>query len=151
MKAPWKAWPRCKPVAAVGEKQHLGPGARPPAFQHGPQRVAGFDAPNALAAFAGGEFDRTRRQSGRADTELAAAACGRKSFAEQQALPVGIIVRHGLGRIDPAVVAQPERGRREAFQGLRKRCPIAFARLARFVQHGDARPRGGRGHIAEFG
>ena len=140
-----------QPVAAVGEKQHLGPGARAPAFQHGPERVAGFDAPNALAAIAGGEFDRTRRQSGRADTELDAAACGRKAFAEQQALPIGIRVRDGLCRIDPAVVAQPQRRRREAFQGLRKRRPIAFARLARFVQYGDARPRGGRSHIAELG
>ena len=62
--------------------------------------------------------------------EFAAAANRREPFAEQQALPVGILVHDRLGGIDPAVVAQAERGRRQAFQGLRERCAIALAALA---------------------
>ena len=117
-------------VAPVGEKQHFDSGPRTPALQHGPQGVAGFDAPHAMAAIGGGELDRARRQTGRADMEFAAAANRREPFAEQQALPVGIRVHDRLGGIDPAVVAQAERGRRQAFQGLRKRCAIALAAAA---------------------
>ena len=134
-------------VAPVGEKQNFDSGPRAPALQHGPQGVAGFDAPHAMAAIGGGELDRTRRQTGRADMEFAAAANRREPFAEQQALPVGIRVHDRPGGIDPAVVAQAERGRRQAFQGLRERCAIAHAAL---VRHGDARAHGGRRHIAKL-
>ena len=41
-------------VAAVGQKQHIDPGASAPAIEQGPERVAGFDAPDPMAAIAGG-------------------------------------------------------------------------------------------------
>ena len=40
-------------VAPVGEKQNFDSGPRAPALQHGPQGVAGFDAPHAMAAIGG--------------------------------------------------------------------------------------------------
>ena len=131
MKAPSKRLAAMQAVAPIGEKQHFDSGPSAPALQHGPQGVAGFDAPHSMAAIGGGELDRTRRQTGRADMEFAVMACGREPFAEQQALPVGILVHDRLSGIDPAVVAQEERGRRQAFQSLRKRCAIALAAVRR--------------------
>ena len=137
-------------VAPFGEKKHFGSGPRAPALQHGPQGVAGFDAPHAMTAIGGCELDRARRQAGRADMEFAAAANRREPFTEQQALPVRILVHDRLGGIDPAVVAQAERGRRQAFQGLRKCCAIALA-VAGLIQHDDPGAHGGWRHIAKLG
>ena len=138
-------------VAPVGEKQNFDSGPRAPAPQHGPQGVAGFDAPRAMAATGGSELDRARRQTGRADMEFSAMTNRREPFTEQQALPVGIRVHDRPGGIDPAVVAQAERRRRQAFQGLGERCAIALAAVAALVQHGDPGARGGRRHIAKLG
>ena len=71
-------------VAPVGEKQHFNSSPRAPALQHAPQGVAGFDAPHARAAMGGCEFDRARRQAGRADMEFAAMTNRREPFTEQQ-------------------------------------------------------------------
>ena len=71
-------------VAPVGEKQHLDSGPRAPALQHAPQGVAGFDAPHATAAIGGCEFDRARRQAGRADMEFAAMTNRREPFTNSR-------------------------------------------------------------------